>query len=180
MMNIIEKKVLEKKGSFSIHRWESRICCRETIEVNIPFASSHSVVGCVRSRTGLRLTRRKDWCLCWCSLSGSASLLPSGPLAAMLGRLEEEEEEEPSLTWFPPRSWFMLGLGAAAAWNGFGCSANGFLAGGPPAGPAPANPPPGPDFLLSTRLSRLTRAECSPSKFSTALLGLAPVWNIRW
>ena len=33
-------------------------------------------------------------------------------------------------TWPPPRSSFMLGLGAAAAWKGLGCSAKGFLAPG--------------------------------------------------
>ena len=113
------------------------------------------------SGCGQQVTRRRGLCLCWCF--GSAILLLVGlkaenrrSVSPLTGRWE--------LTWFPPLSWFMLGLGAAAAWNGFGCSAKGFLAGGPAV------------FLLSTRLSRLTRAECSPSRFSTALLGLAPLF----
>merc|ERR1740128_1079279 len=57
----------------------------------------------------------------------------------------------------------MVGLGAAAAWKGFGWSANGFLA-------APAA------TLGCTRLSRLTKLECSPNKLSTIFLGLAPVF----
>ena len=65
----------------------------------------------------------------------------------------------------------MLGLGAAAAWKGLGCSVNGFLA----AVVLLAAP-----RLGWTKESRLTKLECSPSKLSTALcLALAPLYNIN-
>ena len=80
-------------------------------------------------------------------------------------------------TWFPLSS-FMLGLGAAAAWKGLGCSAKGFFApwvwGCPWAWPR----------LGWIRLSRLTRLLCSPKRLSTALfpfLLTAPwLWKLEY